>query len=333
MTTVEIREITPPRDVQDAMNRQLSAERTRRAVITESEGTRQATINVAEGDKQSNILRAEGDRQSAILRAEGFSQALERIYGAASGVDQKTMALQYLDALKALGASPSTKYIIPLEFTQLIEPFTSYVARSMQGDGGSGAGESARRIDSGPGTGDGHVEHDGRRDRRVRRRTDRAARRRGRRSSAAPPAIAAGCAACPQRAVGLAVDLELRPVLRVGEAWPVRPASRDHRALPGTSCVRRTTAANVTTPATIATARLPSPGTSFSATKPASTPASTPSTTASIPGVVTNPWTKRQPPGRAAKLTSRPYLVVVPRGRRSTARRSGRCPGTRGEAG
>ena len=80
VTTVEIREITPPRDVQDAMNRQLSAERTRRAVITESEGNRQAAINVAEGQKQSEILKAEGERQAAILRAEGFSQALERIY-------------------------------------------------------------------------------------------------------------------------------------------------------------------------------------------------------------------------------------------------------------
>src|SRR5205085_7663409 len=83
VTTVEIREIIPPRDVQEAMNRMLSAERNRRAVITESEGTRQSTINVAEGDKQSQILRAEGERQAAILRAEGFSQALERIYGAA----------------------------------------------------------------------------------------------------------------------------------------------------------------------------------------------------------------------------------------------------------
>ena len=80
VTTVEIREITPPRDVQDAMNRQLSAERTRRAVITESEGSRQSAINVAEGTKQAEILRAEGDRQAAILRAEGFSLALERIF-------------------------------------------------------------------------------------------------------------------------------------------------------------------------------------------------------------------------------------------------------------
>jgi regulator of protease activity HflC (stomatin/prohibitin superfamily) len=141
VTTVEIREITPPRDVQDAMNRQLSAERTRRAVITESEGTRQAAINVAEGQKQSEILKAEGDRQAAILRAEGFSQALTRIFQAASGVDEKTMALQYLEALKALGAGPATKFVIPAEFTRLVEPFTGFVERGMgNGDAGSQKG-------------------------------------------------------------------------------------------------------------------------------------------------------------------------------------------------
>jgi regulator of protease activity HflC (stomatin/prohibitin superfamily) len=135
VTTVEIREITPPRDVQEAMNRQLSAERTRRAVITESEGSRQASINVAEGQKQSEILKAEGDRQAAILRAEGFSEALTRIFNAASGVDQKTMALQYLEALKALGSSPATKFVIPTEFTRLIEPFSGYVQGSMSAGG------------------------------------------------------------------------------------------------------------------------------------------------------------------------------------------------------
>ena len=141
VTTVEIREITPPRDVQDAMNRQLSAERTRRAVITESEGTRQAAINVAEGQKQSEILKAEGDRQAAILRAEGFSEALTRIFGAASGVDEKTMALQYLEALKALGASPATKFVIPTEFTRLVEPITNYVNRGMGPGGSRGSAE------------------------------------------------------------------------------------------------------------------------------------------------------------------------------------------------
>ncbi len=137
VTTVEIREITPPRDVQDAMNRQLSAERTRRAVITESEGTRQAAINVAEGQKQSEILRAEGDRQAAILRAEGFGQALTRIYQAASEIDQKTMSLQYLEALKALGAGPATKFVIPLEFTRLLDPFVDFLTPG-GGAGGSG---------------------------------------------------------------------------------------------------------------------------------------------------------------------------------------------------
>ena len=127
VTTVEIREITPPVAVQDAMNRQLSAERTRRAVITESEGSRQSAINVAEGAKQAEILRAEGDRQAAILRAEGFGLALERIFQSASLVDQKTMALQYLEAFKALGESPSTKYILPLEVTQLAESFRGFL--------------------------------------------------------------------------------------------------------------------------------------------------------------------------------------------------------------
>jgi regulator of protease activity HflC (stomatin/prohibitin superfamily) len=131
VTTVEIREILPPPGVQDAMNRQLSAERTRRAVITESEGTRQATINVAEGDKQSAILRAEGDRQAAILRAQGFSEALNTIFGAAKNIDQKTMTLQYLDALKALGSGPATKFIIPLEFTQLLGPLGAMVQSGM----------------------------------------------------------------------------------------------------------------------------------------------------------------------------------------------------------
>ncbi|MGE5250039.1 MAG: SPFH domain-containing protein [Bacteroidota bacterium] len=134
VTNVEIREIIPPREVQDAMNRQMSAERIRRAVVTESTGTREAAINVAEGekqaailraegDKQSNILKAEGERQSQILRAEGFATALEAIFGAANKVDQKTMTLQYFETLKSIGTSPSTKYIFPLEFTSMLENF------------------------------------------------------------------------------------------------------------------------------------------------------------------------------------------------------------------
>jgi regulator of protease activity HflC (stomatin/prohibitin superfamily) len=122
VTTVEIREILPPREIQEAMTRQMSAERTRRAVVTEAEGKRQATITVAEGDKQSAILRAEGERQAAILRAEGFSLALDRIFSVAKNIDSKTLTLQYLEALKTLGEGASTKFIFPLEFTKLLQP-------------------------------------------------------------------------------------------------------------------------------------------------------------------------------------------------------------------
>jgi regulator of protease activity HflC (stomatin/prohibitin superfamily) len=123
VTTVEIREITPPKDVQDAMTRQMSAERSRRALVTEADGMKQAAITVAEGEKQSAILKAEGDRQAAILRAEGFSLALGRIFEVAQTVDINTMSLQYLEALKALGAGPATKYVFPMEFSKLLQPF------------------------------------------------------------------------------------------------------------------------------------------------------------------------------------------------------------------
>jgi regulator of protease activity HflC (stomatin/prohibitin superfamily) len=134
VTNVEIREITPPREISDAMNRQMSAERNRRALVTESTGQREAAINVAEGQKQAEILRAEGERQSAILiaegarqaqllRAEGFSDALARIFEVAQTVDPKTMTLQYFETLKDLGASPATKFIFPMEFTGLLDTF------------------------------------------------------------------------------------------------------------------------------------------------------------------------------------------------------------------
>ena len=134
VTNVEIREINPPREIQDAMNRQMSAERNRRAVVTESTGQREAAVNVADGEKQAAILRAEGEKQSAILvsegereaqllRAQGFSDALERIFEVAQTVDSKTMTLQYFEALKDIGASPSTKYIFPMEFTGMLDSF------------------------------------------------------------------------------------------------------------------------------------------------------------------------------------------------------------------
>ncbi|MHB8134118.1 MAG: SPFH domain-containing protein [Anaerolineaceae bacterium] len=134
VTNVEIREIIPPREVQESMNRQLTAERTRRAVVTESTGTREAAINVAGGEKQSAILRAEGEKQSAILkaegelqaqqlRAEGYAAALNKIYEVAKDVDSQTITLQYFETLKNMAANPSTKYIFPMEFTGLLSDF------------------------------------------------------------------------------------------------------------------------------------------------------------------------------------------------------------------
>jgi len=126
VTTVEIREILPPREVQEAMTRQMSAERSRRAVVTEALGNREAAVTVAEGQKQAAILKAEGDRQAAILRAEGFSLALDKIFSVAKNIDSKTLTLQYLEALKALGEGAATKFIFPLEFTKLLQPITDF---------------------------------------------------------------------------------------------------------------------------------------------------------------------------------------------------------------
>ena len=131
VTNVEIREIDPPRDIQEAMNRQMSAERVRRAVVLEADGTKQAAITVAEGEKQSAILRAEGereaeiqraegDRQAAKLRAQGYSDALQHIQDVAKGIGTNTMTLQYVQALKDLGMSESTKFVLPLELTKML---------------------------------------------------------------------------------------------------------------------------------------------------------------------------------------------------------------------
>ena len=148
INAVEIREIQPPQDIQEAMTRQMSAERTRRAAVTEAEGKREATITVAEGNKQAAILNAEGNRQAtileaeghrqeAILAAEGYAEALQRIYAVAQQIDPKTMSLQYLEALKEIGASPATKFIFPMELTTLMRSFSDFAARATDGTDGA----------------------------------------------------------------------------------------------------------------------------------------------------------------------------------------------------
>ena len=141
VTNVEIREIRPPKDVQDAMVKQMTAERARRAMVLEAdgiressilkaEGAKQSAILTAEGNRQSLILNAEGDKQSAILRGQGLGESLGFVFQGVRGVDAKTMTLQYLEALKALGQSPSTKYIFPMEFTSIFSKFKDYVKRA-----------------------------------------------------------------------------------------------------------------------------------------------------------------------------------------------------------
>jgi len=130
VTNVEIREIRPPKDVQDAMVKQMTAERSRRALVTESDGIRESSVLKAEGAKNAAILQAEGQKQSAILVAEGNKQS--QVLVAAKNIDAKTMALQYLDMLKALGASPSTKFIFPMEFTSLVSRLRGFVEESAQ---------------------------------------------------------------------------------------------------------------------------------------------------------------------------------------------------------
>ncbi|MGC9523398.1 MAG: SPFH domain-containing protein [Anaerolineae bacterium] len=138
---VEIREVVPPADIAQAMTRQMAAERNRRATVTEANGEREAAIARAEGDKQAAILRAEGERESTILaaegerqgqmlRAEGFAQALNEIYKVAQGVDSKTLTLQYLEALKALGEGESTKFVIPTEFVNLARPLVANATKA-----------------------------------------------------------------------------------------------------------------------------------------------------------------------------------------------------------
>ncbi len=142
ITSVEIREIEPPRDVQDAMNRQMTAERERRAEVLRADGEREASIAVAEGEKQAAILRAEGAKQSAVLeaegekeaqllKAEGYARALQAIYGEARNIDANTMALQYLDALREIGASGSTKFVLPMEITSIAQQISGSLQKGL----------------------------------------------------------------------------------------------------------------------------------------------------------------------------------------------------------
>jgi regulator of protease activity HflC (stomatin/prohibitin superfamily) len=145
VTTVEVREVNPPMGVLEAMTRQMSAERTRRAVITEAQGQKEAAITLAEGNRQAAILGAEGERQSAILRAEGLAAGLERISTVGRDLDATTLRLQYLETLKDVGTAPSTKIVVPMELGGLVSGILGQLpSQSSTGDNGHGELRSGR---------------------------------------------------------------------------------------------------------------------------------------------------------------------------------------------
>jgi len=128
VTRVEIKAIDPPKSVKDAMEKQMRAEREKRAAILTAEGVKQANILTAEGAKQSAILTAEGARQAAILRAEGQAQAIASVFQAVhdNDPDPKLLAYQYLQTLPQLAQGPgNTFWVIPSEVTTALRSVAS----------------------------------------------------------------------------------------------------------------------------------------------------------------------------------------------------------------
>ncbi|MCK6065208.1 MULTISPECIES: SPFH domain-containing protein [Microbacterium] len=121
---VELKAIDPPHSIQDSMEKQMRAERDRRAAILTAEGSKQSQILEAEGRRQAEILRAEGDKQAAVLRAQGESEAIQMVFHAihAGDPDEKLLAYQYLQTLPKISESPSSKlWIIPSELTEALK--------------------------------------------------------------------------------------------------------------------------------------------------------------------------------------------------------------------
>jgi len=123
---VELKAIDPPASIQESMEKQMRADREKRATVLNAEGVKQSQILEAEGAKQSAILRAEGDRQSQIVRAEGQAKAIETVFGAihAGDADPKLLAYQYLQMLPQIAQGDSNKvWLIPTEFSNALARF------------------------------------------------------------------------------------------------------------------------------------------------------------------------------------------------------------------
>ncbi|SDH29311.1 SPFH domain-containing protein [Microbacterium pygmaeum] len=131
---VELKAIDPPVSIQDSMEKQMRAERDRRALILTAEGTKQSAILTAEGARQAEILRAEGDKAAAVLRAQGEAEAIQTVFSAIhlGNPDDKLLAYQYLQTLPKIADSASSKlWIIPSEFTEALKGMSTAFAGSV----------------------------------------------------------------------------------------------------------------------------------------------------------------------------------------------------------
>jgi regulator of protease activity HflC (stomatin/prohibitin superfamily) len=145
VTRVEIKAIDPPKSVIDAMEKQMRAEREKRAAILTAEGVRQAQILTADGDKQGNVLRAEGEKQSAILKAEGQAQAIETVFQSihVNDPDPKLLAYQYLQTLPQIAqGAGSSVWVIPSEVTSALKTLSSAFDGGVPGVAGNRAPEN-----------------------------------------------------------------------------------------------------------------------------------------------------------------------------------------------
>src|SRR6185503_19702681 len=154
----EIKSIDPPSSIQEAMEKQMRAERDRRATILTAEGVKQSQILTAEGEKQSAVLKAQGAREAAILRAEGEAKAIDTVFRAihAGDPDPKLLSYQYLQMLPELAKGDANKiWVIPSEFTQALSGLSGAMSRVGEAALSSGAndvsgGGPAARADERP---------------------------------------------------------------------------------------------------------------------------------------------------------------------------------------